>query len=577
MPEDVAVEAETVVATYREIEHELTAAGAPFETVEIAGSGGAIRSYRHVPENFYDVAEAIEEQFADNVLTVRPQAWTYGEVFARARRLAAALEDRYGIGPGDRVGIMMANQPYYLVSLLAITRIGAVAVLYNSRSSRAEIDSATSDVRSAVIIADPKRIALIDQSDRDSVLISTESIEGNEIATLADLIDGADRESERSVVSPESVCMILFTSGTSGRAKGVLLTHRNLGNVVLNMRYVLECNLRFAARQYGISVDEIRALMPPVSSLLIFPLFHVSGFAALMVTMQSGGLVATMEGWDPERAAVLVEEHKLTLMAGPPMVVDELLMQPSAQERLGSLMNVVPGGQVTPSNVKSKIATTLPNAQRSSGWGMTETGGSVCTANGALLGIFPDTLGPLSPTMDARVMDADGREVPSGSVGELEIRGGLVMAGYAGPDGSAVETPDNWFRTGDLGFIDEFGLVYVVDRAKDIVISAGENISCVEIENVLIASDWFVEVAAFGVPDARLGERLVAVVTLRDGQSVTGDDIRGLARESLPEYKIPTEIIFDAGPLPRNATGKLVKRVLRATYLERHHSNAGVG
>ncbi|WP_020105882.1 class I adenylate-forming enzyme family protein [Nocardia sp. 348MFTsu5.1] len=577
MPEDVAVEAETVIATYREIEHELTAVEAPFETVEIAGSGGVIRSYRHVPENFYDVAEAIEEQFADNMLTVSPHAWTYGEVFARARRLAAALEDRYGIGPGDRVGIMMANQPYYLVSLLAITRIGAVAVLYNSRASRAEIGSATSDVRSSVIIADPKRIALIEQSDCDSVLISTESIEGMGVATLADLIDGADKDSERNVVSPESVCMILFTSGTSGRAKGVLLTHRNLGNVVLNMRYVLECNLRFAARQYGISVDEIRALMPPVSSLLIFPLFHVSGFAALMVTMQSGGLVATMEGWDPERAAGLVEEHKLTLMAGPPMVVDELLMQPSAQERLGSLMNVVPGGQVTPPNVKSKIATTLPNAQRSSGWGMTETGGSVCTANGALLGIFPDTLGPLSPTMDARVMDADGHEVPSGSVGELEIRGGLVMAGYAGPDGLAVETPDNWFRTGDLGFIDEFGLVYVVDRAKDIVISAGENISCVEIENVLIASDWFVEVAAFGVPDARLGERLVAVVTLRDGQSVTGDDIRGLARESLPEYKIPTEIIFDAGPLPRNATGKLVKRVLRATYLERHHSNAGVG
>ncbi|PXW25994.1 UNVERIFIED_CONTAM: acyl-CoA synthetase (AMP-forming)/AMP-acid ligase II [Williamsia faeni] len=577
MPEDVAVEAETVIATYREIEHELTAVEAPFETVEIAGSGGAIRSYRHVPENFYDVAEAIEEQFADNVLTVSPQTWTYGEVFARARRLAAAFVDRYGIGPGDRVGIMMANQPYYLVSLLAITRIGAVAVLYNSRSSRAEIGSATSDVRSSVIIADPKRIALIDQSDCESVLISTESIEGMEVATLADLIDGADKDSERCVVSPESVCMILFTSGTSGRAKGVLLTHRNLGNVVLNMRYVLECNLRFAARQYGISVDEIRALMPPVSSLLIFPLFHVSGFAALMVTMQSGGLVATMEGWDPERAAGLVEEHKLTLMAGPPMVVDELLMQPSAQERLGSLMNVVPGGQVTPSNVKSKIAATLPNAQRSSGWGMTETGGSVCTANGALLGIFPDTLGPLSPTMDARVMDADGHEVPSGSVGELEIRGGLVMAGYAGPDGSVVETPDNWFRTGDLGFIDEFGLVYVVDRAKDIVISAGENISCVEIENVLIASDWFVEVAAFGVPDDRLGERLVAAVTLRDGQSVTGDDIRGLARESLPEYKIPTEIIFDAGPLPRNATGKLVKRVLRATYLERHHSNAGIG
>ncbi|HEY9314066.1 class I adenylate-forming enzyme family protein [Williamsia sp.] len=576
MTDDGVAEAELVVATYREIERELTAVGAPFETVEVSESGGTVRSYKQVAENFYDVVEAIEERYADNILTVRQQAWTYGEVFSRARRLAGALSEIHGIGPGDRVGIMMANQPYYLVSLFAITRIGAVAVLYNSRSSRAEISVATSDVRSSVIIADPKRIALIDQSASDSVLISTEPIDGADIATLPELIEGAGKDGARCRVAPESVCMILFTSGTSGRAKGVLLTHRNLGNVVLNMRYVLECNLRFAARQYGISVDEIRAFMPQMSSLLIFPLFHVSGFAALMVTMESGGLVATMEGWDPELAAGLVEEHKLTLMAGPPMVVDELLMQPSAPERLGSLMNVVPGGQVTPSNVKSKIATTLPNAQRSSGWGMTETGGSVCTANGALLGSFPETLGPLSPTMDARVMDADGHEVPPGSVGELELRGGLVMAGYAGPDGTAVETPGRWFRTGDLGYIDEFGLVYIVDRAKDIVISAGENISCVEVENVLIASDWFVEVAAFGVPDDRLGERLVAVVTLRDGQSATEDDIRDLARESLPGYKIPAEIIFDAGPLPRNATGKLVKRTLRATYLDRHHTTASV-
>jgi acyl-CoA synthetase (AMP-forming)/AMP-acid ligase II len=177
----------------------------------------------------------------------------------------------------------------------------------------------------------------------------------------------------------------------------------------------------------------------------------------------------------------------------------------------------------------------------------------------------------MSPTMDVRVTDSSGAELPSGQVGELQLRGALVMAGYAGrPDDTAEAFDGGWLRTGDLGYVDEHGLVYVVDRAKDLVISAGENISCAEVESALAGTDRFVEVAAFGVPDERRGERLVAAVTVRgDAPALGAEGVRALASKVLPDYKVPAEVVFDLGPLPRTATGKVIKRQLRERYLAR--------
>ncbi|WP_024802755.1 class I adenylate-forming enzyme family protein [Nocardia sp. BMG51109] len=558
----------SIVGVFREIERELTAEGAPFETTEVEIGGHRVRTFRHVAATFYDVVAESETRFADNTLTAGAETLTYREVFARARRLAGALHRRYGIGPGDRVGIMMANRPSYLVALFAAARLGAVAVLYNSRSSAAEIAEAVTDVRSAVVLADPARLEILRSVDHGAALVSTQ--DGDPAVPAIDaLIAAADRDGPAGAVPSDAVAAILFTSGTSGRARGVQLTHRNLGNVVLNMRFVAECNLRIAARRYDIPVDDLRPAVPPMAALLIFPLFHVSGLAGLLTTMNTGGHVATMTRWDPAAAAHLVREHRLTLMVGPPTAVDELLKLPGAQEQLASLLNVTPGGQATPPNLVGRIAATVPNAQRSAGWGMTETAGSVCTAGGALLAAFPDTLGPMSPTMDVRVTDAGGREAPAGTVGELELRGGLVMAGYLDAGGATSTDHLPWLRTGDLGYLDEHGLVYVVDRSKDIVISSGENIPCAEVEAALLTGDEFTEVAAFGVPDPRLGERLVVAVTLADGRTLDADRIRDLARRTLPDYKIPAEVLFDMSPLPRNATGKLLKRELRARYLAR--------
>ncbi len=560
----------SVVEALREIERELTSSGAPFETMEVDLGGRRVRTYRNVAANFYEIVEEFENRFGGNELTVGDEANTYTEVFERARRLSAALHHRYGIGPGDRVGIVMANQPSYLVALIAIARLSAVAVLYNSRSSAAEIADATTDVHSSVIIADPARIDLLRGVDHDAALVCTQDGGGPDAPAIDAVIAEIDGDGPAFVAPADSACMILFTSGTTGRAKGVQLTHRNLGNVVRNMQFVSECNLRIAARRYSIALEDIRSFMPPVSALLIFPLFHVSGLAGLLSAMGSGGRIATMTRWDPAVAAALIHEHRLTMMSGPPMTVDELLKQPAAHEQLATLVNLTPGGQATPPNLAGRITAVLPNAQRSAGWGMTETAGSVCTASGALLDVFPGTVGPMSPTMDVRVTDADGTVLPAGAIGELEVRGGLVMAGYLAPDGSTSADHHPWLRTGDLGYLDENDLVYIVDRSKDIVISAGENISCVEVEAALLATDAFLEVAAFGVPDDRLGERLVVAVTVEDGgHPLDAVQIRDFARLTLPEYKIPTEVLFDMSPLPRNATGKLLKRRLRERYLAR--------
>ncbi|WP_019929110.1 class I adenylate-forming enzyme family protein [Nocardia sp. BMG111209] len=558
-----------VMACYREFERELTAAGGPFETVVVdPNDGGPVRSYRYAAPNFYAAVAELETRFRDHVLvTDESGSATYHEILDRARRLATALYDRYRIGPGDRVGIMMANRSEYLVVLFAAARLGAVAVLYNSRGSAAEIAAATADVPSAVVVADPRRLEILREVAPGATLITTNSTGPEDVPALGDLIDRAGDTAARHPATADATCLILFTSGTSGRAKGVALTHRNIGNVVLNMKFVSECNIRFASRQYGIGVDDLRSFTPAMSPLLVFPLFHVSGLAGLLIAMNTGGQIVTMSRWVPAHAAGLVERYRLTLVAGPPLAVDELLAEPDAAQRLSSLVNLAPGGQANPPNVSRRIADTLPAAQRSVGWGMTETGGSVCTANGILLAAFPDTLGPMSPTMDVRVVDATGNPLPAGAVGELELRGGLVARGYLGPAADAGAFHDDWLRTGDIGRLDRYGLVYIVDRSKDIIIAAGENISCLEVESVLAATDEFVEVAVFGVPDRRLGERVVAAVTLRAGVSLTAEDIRELAGRSLPGYKVPAEIVFDMSPLPRNATGKLLKRELRARYL----------
>ncbi|MCF8590136.1 class I adenylate-forming enzyme family protein [Gordonia liuliyuniae] len=560
------------VAAYREIEAELTGPDGPFAVIDTVVGGETMRVYRDTPTSFDEVfAEAVSEYADDTLFVEDGVSYTYRQVSDAAGLLAGSLVRDHGVADGDRVGIAMKNRMAFVVSLVAIGRCGAIAVLFNGRESEGELAGAVADAACVVIVADDERAAKIRTRDKetDLVVVGDGDLPSAPACRYDDLLAGGEPIAAREVPDPDSVSWILFTSGTSGRSKGVLLTHRNICTLVVNLRVIKESNIALNARKYGMEPEALRGLMPKLSALLIFPLFHTSGLASLLTTMSAGGFAVIMPRWNVDAAIELIDEYKLSMLAGPPMVIIDLLSAEPPAEKVGTLINVSPAGQATPPDLVSRIERVMPNAARGVGWGMTETTASVCTAGGDLLATHPNTAGATSPVMEVRVVDAAGQALDGpGATGELQIRGPQVMAGYLNrPEETAAVLDGSWYRTGDLGYVDADGLVYVVDRKKDIVITGGENVYCAEVEFTLLASERFTEVAVFGVPDPRQGEKVVAAVTVAEGLALTADDVRDIVRESLAAYKTPTDVVFDLGPFPRNATGKILKRKIRENFL----------
>jgi acyl-CoA synthetase (AMP-forming)/AMP-acid ligase II len=542
-----------VVAAYAEASKRVTAEGEPFALRTTQALGRTVRVYAQMARNLQAFFAETEARFPDRVLVAEDERrWTYGEIFVQSRRLAAVLQDRFAVKAGDRVGIAMRNRAEWVIAFLAITRIGAVAVLFNSRSAGPELAAAAGNVTCSAHIVDEERAALLRAGGANTPLV---------LASEAVIAEGA-READEADCDPDAPAAILFTSGTTGQAKGAVLTHRNLSAMVSGIQF----NSALAAA----AASKPPSAAPPYSALLVFPLFHVSGLLALFGAMVFGGMLTTMRRWSPEGALALIEANKITSVTGPPLVMHDLLDQPGAAERLSGVTRFLSGGQATSLNLVQRAAEALPNAGQGVGWGSTETGGSVSGCTGALFAARPSSCGIPWPISEVRVVDEDGHDVAPGDVGEFWIRGPQVMKEYwNAPEATKAAFDGDWFKTGDLGCVDEEGFIHVVDRKTDMVISAGENIYCAEVERVLSSEPALAEFAVFGVPDERLGERAIAAVTLRDGSDLDEAQIKAFVRASLADYKVPAAVVFDLGPLPRTATGKVDKVRLRAAYQER--------
>jgi len=559
----MATTAFDVLGAYRRICERLTAPGAPFAVTEAVVGGHATKVYTECDANVVDVFLRNESRFAPLDLVIEGERrLTYGEVFGASARLAGWLQDRHGIKAGDRIGLVMRNRPEWFVAFAAILRAGAVAVLLNSRGAGAELAAASADVPCALVLADDERAARMREAGVATPIETLAPIE----AALA----GEGRAAEPVRVDADAPAMILFTSGTTGRPKGAVLTQRNITNMARNLDYLTALQVELAAEMYGVSVETLRTMMPRVSNLLVFPLFHISGITAFFMASAVGGQLVTMRRWSPGAALELISEHRITTLSGPPLILGDLLDHPEAAERLKTVNAIGVGGQATPRSLIDRVRAALPTATQSSGWGMTEVSGSVTAIAGAPYLLKPASCGDCSPIVELCVRDEEGRTLPEGATGELWVRGAVVMQGYFGaPEANAAAFDGPWLRTGDVGYIDPDGFVHLVDRKKDMVICAGENIYCAEVERVLSADPDFVEVCLFGVPDARLGERAIAAVSLREGATRSEAEVQALARASLADYKVPAAVVFDLGPFPRNATGKVNKAALRARYLEK--------
>lgn len=550
------------LAMYRTLASELTQDGAPFA---ISQPGQAsTRRMAGTKDSLFEILEELCTQHADRPLfDFDGDTRSYGRVSSDAARLGAALRSEYKIGRGDVVGLVMRNCPDWFTTFFALVRIGAVAALLNSRGKGPELAASAADVGASLIVAG-ERCAERLAGETGVPVIGP--------AKLAGLIAKAGADEQPSPGTGEEPVMVLFTSGTTGRPKGATIAHRNICSAARQLQYMGALGLAIAARRRGIPVEVIRQHAKPSSPLLIVPMFHISGVTQMMTTMLGGGILGGMPRWDPAAALDLIERAQLTQVSGPSLVMADLLDQPNAVERMKSVTSMVVAGQASPLALTARMKREFPHASQAAGWGMTELTGTVCSCSGPVFDDHPGKVGVPLPLVDIVLRDADGHAVAPGEVGEIAVRGPTVTTGYWGlPEATAECFDGDWFKTGDLGVVDEDGLLAIVDRAKDMVISAGENIYCAEVERVLAMVEHHHEVALFGVPDERLGERAIAAIVLTDDTPAGHDAeaVRIHARAHLADYKVPTEIVFDLGPLPRNVTGKVDKAALKKLYQDR--------
>ncbi|HOA48705.1 MAG: hypothetical protein RL702_1791 [Pseudomonadota bacterium] len=484
---------------------------------------------------------------------------TFEQVFAWRDQLVPMLHIRRG----DRVAICMRNRAEWIVAFMAVIKAGGIAALLNSRGSPTELVAMIDDVTPALVLADSRRAELIREGGYTGRMLDlTHPFEGQEVERRA-----AEPVPDPGVAKAEDPCAILFTSGTTGRVKGAVLTHRSLITGLMTMQLSGVMVLHNMARAHGIPVETILASLPQQAALLVYPLFHISGLgAAFLSPLLAGSKIVIMRRWSAQEAVRLIEAEHITMFSAVPTMLWDLLHGARlGSADLSSLRNIASGGQALPVNLLDEIRAACPQAVMGTGYGMTEASGSLAQAVGEDFIRNRSAAGRVLPLAQMRIVDANGAVLPTGQSGEIQFRGAMAMQGYWNrpEETAAAFTADGWLRTGDVGYLDAEGYVFIVDRVKDMVISGGENIYCAEVERVMGEMPGVGECAAFGIPDERLGELLVAVVV---GQGMDEAAVREWVGERLARYKAPGRVVISDQPLPRNDVGKVNKAALRSAW-----------
>ncbi len=540
-------------------------------TTEIRGVPTKV--FVHAPTSLRDLVDSTRAR-GDAVFCVyEDERWTFTEWVTKVDELAAALVETYGIAKGDRVAIAMRNYPEWIVTWAAAVSVGAIAVSLNAWWTAEELAFALADSEPKVLFADAERVARTAATCRERGIelvgvrlgdVPPPEVDATDVTRFADvLIDGAAMP--RVDIDTDDDATILYTSGTTGRAKGAVSTHRAIISAILayGARGAVE-KLR-APDGDGTGDDDQERVF-----ILIVPLFHVTGSVPVMLGSMATGLkLVIMYRWDPERALELIERERVTNFVGVPTQTIDLLQSPRfADFDTSSLSSVGGGGAPTPTQVVKDVADTFGQRAPGIGYGLTETNSYGMQNSGDDYLSHPTSTGRPIAILDIEARDPSGAALPAGETGELWMRGPCLFRGYwRRPEETAEALVDGWFRTGDIGHIDDEGFVYISDRIKDMVLRGGENVYCSEVEDVLYEHPAVREAAVFGIPDERLGETVVAVVRPNDGVEVTAEELRTHVAGQLAPFKVPAQIHIRVEALPRNAAGKFLKRDLRADFV----------
>ncbi len=556
----------------------ITAPASPFEIEEKEIRGVRLKTWKNAPPTLAEVYAASAPFAGRDYMVYEGERATFSAHAKAVAHLARRLQAD-GVKKGDRVAIIMRNLPEWSVAFWASVLIGAIATPLNAWWTGPELEYGLTDSGAKVAILDAERWERVREHvdncpDLKRLYISREvdDVADPRVAKLDDIIGATakwaalpDAELPKVALIPEDDATIFYTSGTTGKPKGAVITHRN---IVSNFFNALCAQARAFLR---------RGEMPPAPDpgapqrviLISVPFFHATGcFAVMIPAMMAGSRLVMQRKWDAEKALELIERERVTNAGGVPTIAWQIIEHPRfAEFDLSSLESISYGGAPSAPELVRRMKERFPKLQPGQGWGMTETSATAVSNTSEDYERKPSSCGVPPPTGDVRIVGGDGKDVPVGEVGELWYRGPIVVRGYwQKPEATAQTFVDGWVKTGDLAKVDEEGFVYIVDRAKDMLIRGGENIYCVEVENALYDHPAVMDAAVIGIPHRTLGEEPAAVVHLKPGMKATEEELRHFVSQKIAAFKVPVKIAFLPETLPRNPNGKIMKKELKAVF-----------
>jgi len=544
-----------------EIVKELCSHDGEFPTIDINLNGYDYTAFDWGPKTLYEYFKLYENHPDKDMLVFEDERWTFEESYKLSSAFANALIKEFKITKGDRVAIASRNFPEWIFSFIAITSIGAIAVPMNSWWTSNELEYGLKNCRAKLVITDEERL------ERINLFRKKLSFETVIIRSDKDLDYDWDKISHKYINSkmPVNYCdqdddaTIFYTSGSTGHPKGVCSSHRSIISTLLQWMVVA------TARNIRDDIISDEKIQP--SCLLTVPLFHVTGsHAQFMLSFLSGRKMVLMYKWSSEEALKLIEKEKITTLNGVPTMTLEVMRDKSRNNYdISSLKELSGGGAARPSTHVEELKSEFPNASPGLGYGLTETNAAGAVISGEDYLKRPGSTGkPTPPLTNIKIMDQDNNECEINSVGEIWIKSITNFRCYWRKNEETKETFYNeWFKSGDLGYLDDDNFLFIVDRAKDIVIRGGENISCLEVEDIVNRHNDVLEASVYGIPEERLGEKLCCSLSIKENVNFDEQLFKEYLKKYLASFKIPEYFDIHNDKLPRTASGKIYKLKLR--------------